>query len=148
LGRTSQGTQTRPRPWYRFDSGFPDQDTVQDLGDAFGAAGPLVLVVLFCDACATYSQKTRDFETVEGRYSALARRVYADAPTVKSIIARAAEVGLVESLDSDAQRYTVRLTQWAKWNAKDPTAASRQRKSRAKRASESADGAWDGTFPE
>jgi hypothetical protein len=122
---------TRQRPWFRFDSGFPDQDTIRDLGAAYGAAGQLVMVVLFCDAAAAYSQKAKDFDVVDGRYSGLARRVHTDTETVQAILRRAVDVGLIESLATDdPRRYSVRLLQHAKWNAKDPNGAARQRRTR------------------
>jgi hypothetical protein len=130
----------RQRPWYRFDSGFPDQDTIRDLGEAHGAAGPLVMVILFCDACAAYSPKATDFDTMEAGYAGLAKRAFTDAATVRAIVARAEGVGLLQILESDDRRCMVRLLAWQKWNAKDPNAAGRQRRSRTRKSSDPAEG--------
>ena len=123
----------RPRPWLPLDVAFLDQDTIRTLGERFGAAGPLAIISLIAEASAAIPTKTKgNFELVESRYAALARRVYIDTEKAKAIMQVAAELGLVDVIEADARRYKVRLLKWDKWHPKDPTAATRKAKQRDK----------------
>jgi hypothetical protein len=132
----------RPRPWYPLDVAFFDQDTIRDLGGRFGAAGPLVIVALVAEASAAIPSKTKDWDVVDGRWSALARRVYAEGDTTKAIVKLAVELGLLEAMESSAERFRVRLLKWHKWHAKDPTAATRKAKQRAKTSPAENESEW------
>lgn len=124
----------RPRAHIPLDVAFLDQDSIRDLGEQFGAAGPLTIIALVTEAGAAIPGKGgKDFDIVEGRYSGLARSAYVDERRSRAIVALAAEVGLVEILDQpDAQRFKLRLLKWSKWHPKDPGAAVRKANSRAK----------------
>lgn len=122
----------RPRPHVPLDVAFLGQDTIRELGDRHGAAGPLVVIALVTEAHAAIPGKTKDFDVVEGRFTALARSAFIDSGTAQEILRSAVEVGLVEVVESDLIRFKVRLLKWSKWTAKDPTAASRKAKQRGR----------------
>jgi hypothetical protein len=122
-----------PRPWIPLDVEFLSQDTVIELRDRFGAAGPLLLIALITQAGGMLAGKdgraTMGF--VEGRYAALAKRCGVDQEAAKAIVAGLVDVRLVGLLDgSDDQHYRLRLLKWLKWHTKDPTANARQAKHR------------------
>jgi hypothetical protein len=117
----------RPRPWLPLDVAFLDQDTIRTLGERFGAAGPLAIIALIAEASAAIPTKTKgNFDLVESRYAALARRVYIDTDEAKAIVQMAAELDLVDVIESDARRYKLRLLKWDKWHPKRPDSGSSQ----------------------
>jgi hypothetical protein len=127
----------RPRTYEPLDNFFLDQDTIQVLGENFQAAGPLVMVALIGAAGAAIPGKNADFDVVEGRYAALARRVFAKEGDVRAIFQVAAEQGLIEILESDAVRFKVHLLHFHRWTTKHPKAKFRVKKHRTRAADDS-----------
>jgi hypothetical protein len=122
--------KNQKRPYQPLDNAFLDQDTIQALGESFGAAGPLVMIALIGAVGEAIPRKTKDFDIAEGRYAALARRTYVNVDTVKAIFQLAVDQGLLEILESDDVSFKVRLLKFYRWNAKDPTAKDRKAKQR------------------
>lgn len=109
-----------PRPWCRLDREYLTQDRIRELGERFGPAGPLVFLAIILEA-----GKTSRAGEIEMRFAALARTSFVDAENAQGIVVAAAEVGLLDGLQRDAERFGARLTRWDAWEAKDPTAAQR-----------------------
>lgn len=126
----------RPRPFVTLDVAYLAQDSIQDLRDEHGPGGPLLMLQLILQANDEIPAKTKDFDVTGGRYRALARTVGVQAGEARSIMETVERLGLVERLPvDDPERYRVRLLKWAVWHPeKDPNAAKRQRRHRAKDA--------------
>lgn len=128
------------RPWFKFDLDFLNQDTIADLRDEFGAAGPLTIFAVLAEAKKEDLSGLRPASkqgTLNTRSTALARLVGAPADTIATIVTRAVELGLLELLDgSDVAtgRLVVRSLKRAGWEPKDATAASRQARKRQRDA--------------
>jgi hypothetical protein len=115
------------------DDAFLTRGSIEALADEFPGFGPLAIIALICEARAGVGGgKRKDHDIVEWRYTFLARRVRADAATARAIVNAAAQIGLIEVMDESGDRFKVRLLRWNEWNAKDPTAAERKRRSRAR----------------
>jgi len=121
-----------PRPWFRLDQRFLDQDTIADLGDRFGPAGPLTIVALIAEAASAAATKA-DPDVVCGRWSALARRVHIDVPTTKAVVQGTCDVGLVEVVEASDARFELRLVKYYAWHPKDAGAAGRKARQRSDR---------------
>jgi len=120
---------------------------IRDLGERHGAAGPLLIVALITQAGgAIPTAKPGSFDVVEGRYAALARRVHINTDEARAILATAADVELVELIETEDRRFKVRLLKWSKWHPKDPTAAARQATRRNKTKTKT--GTDDADWPE
>jgi hypothetical protein len=120
----------RARLFAAVDVAYLEQDTIMELRDRFGAVGPLVFLALMLDAKS--KPKGAVVGVTEGRYAPLARRCATDEVVAQKVLATAAEIGLVELLDCGERRYKVRLVKYDRWEPKDPTAAERQSRRRAK----------------
>jgi hypothetical protein len=112
----------RPRPHTTLDREYLSQDTVRELGQRFGAAGPLVFLAIILEAGKTTGAAPG---SIELRFRALAQLAFTDAVTVQEVVTAASEVGLLADLRSDGERFRARLTRWDAWEARDPTAAKR-----------------------
>jgi hypothetical protein len=136
-----------PRPWVRLDLAFLDQDTVRELGDTHGPAGPLTLLALIVQAnsAALAGLPPERQGTLSIRYRALARSAFLDGPdSARRIVDHLIELGLVERTADDDQQCALRMTRWTKWEPKDIRAASRQRRIRERKANTDSDAAADG----
>jgi hypothetical protein len=122
----------RPRPWSSIDREYLAQDTVRELGERFGATGPLVFLAVVLEAGKVGTGM------VEMRFGALARLGFTDAETARNVVCAAVEVGLLSSLEDDGRRFSARLTRWEAWEAKDPTSAQRSADYRARQESAAA----------
>jgi hypothetical protein len=110
------------------------------LGGTFGPAGPLVLVALILEAHKAIPTKAKDFDCVPMRYAALARRAFLkDGDEARQIIAAAVEVGLLERVEDDGQRFVVRLVKWESWESKNPRDTLRKQAQRTGAATASSD---------
>jgi hypothetical protein len=114
-----------PRPWCRLDREYLAQDTVRELGQQFGAAGPLVFLAIVLEA-----GKTASGGWVEMRYQALAQLAFVDAEIARDVVTATGTLGLLDGLHGDAERFRGLLTRFDAWEAKDPTAAERQARAR------------------
>lgn len=125
------GGVSRQRPYIQLDTDYLTQDTVQDLGERYGARGPLALVALICE---TRKQGSAGGEAgyVAMRYRALARLCWSTPEEVAAIIVTAGQLGLVRVCESGADGFKVEMVKRHKWEAKDPTAAARKAASRAR----------------
>jgi hypothetical protein len=119
----------RPRPWTTLDREYLAQDTIRELGERFGPAGPLTFLAIILEAGKVTGVGPGE---VELRFAALARLSFATPETVRQIICAAAEVGLLAELDTDAERFRARLTRWERWESKDRTSAQRSADYRAR----------------
>jgi hypothetical protein len=109
------------------------QDTVIELGEDFGAAGPLafLVILLAAKAAALGGLPPSKQGTVTMRYRALAREAYLpDAETARRIVTRCAELDLLLIEAWDTQQFTGRLVKWAKWEPRDVGAAARKQAQR------------------
>jgi hypothetical protein len=126
--------KTRPRPWCPLDREFLTQDTVRELGERFGAAGPLVFLALVLEAGKRLAGTAPG--VVEMRFNALARLAFSEPQTVQEVVTAAAEVGLLADLEGDGERFKARLTRFEAWETKDPSGAERSARYRASKAAE------------
>ncbi len=123
--------QGRPRPWTPFDFAFLTRPSIESLLDEFGAVGPLVIMALIGEAGTQIGGGKRDdIEVVAWKYAHLARRVRADAATVRAIVHAAQNEEIVEVVKGDGDRFELRLPKWREWYLDDPSGRERQQKSR------------------
>jgi hypothetical protein len=123
----------RPRSWFTLDDAFLTRGSIESLADEFPGFGPLAIIALIAEARAGVGGgKRKDHDVVEWHYTFLARRIRTAATTARAIVSTAAKVGLIEVIDESGDSFKVRLLRWNEWNAKDPTAAERKRRSRAR----------------
>lgn len=121
----------RPRNWLPLDVEYLNQDTIQELGEAYGPAGPLVFIALIAEARRQAFADARSQQgTVTMRYSALARQAFTGPDVARSVVALAARLRLLDVVDDGSSQFTVFLLKWAKWEPRDVTAAERKRRSR------------------
>jgi hypothetical protein len=115
----------------RLDLAFLAQDTIAELGEEFGAVGPLAFLAILLEA------KTAAFGgippgqqgTVKVRYRALARLACTDAETARRVVARCAELGLL-TVNGDSEQFTCRLLKWSSWEPIDSGAKVRKQNQR------------------
>lgn len=121
--------KARPRPHTTLDRDYLAQDTIRDLGDRFGATGPLVFLALILNAGKGITERALDdLGRVELRWSALARETFTDVATVRSIVTTAVELGLLDRFEGDGTRFSARLTKADKWESRPQTGAERTAK--------------------
>lgn len=123
----------RPRPHTTLDREYLSQDTIRELGQEFGPAGPLVFLAIILEAG---KQTSGAAGTVELRYRALANLASTDAGTVRAVIAAAIRVDLLADVLEGAERFSARLTRWDIWESKDQTGAKRSAEYRERQAAE------------
>jgi hypothetical protein len=127
----------RKRNFLTLDLDYFAQDTIQDLRDEFGTAGPLVFLAILIEAKRTAlagGLPPSKQGTVTLRYRSVARMTGAAADEVRRIVAAAVANGLLtQTIDStDDDRFTVRPAKWESWEPKDSAGAQRTRESRAR----------------
>jgi hypothetical protein len=110
----------RPRPWSPLDREYLAQDTIRELGQKFGPAGPLVFLALVLEA-----GKTPSGGRVEMRYRGLAQLAFVDADKAREVIAAACKAELLDEFEGDSDRFKAHLTRYDAWEARDPTSAQR-----------------------
>ena len=124
----------RKRPWLPLDHDYFNQDSIRELGDELGPAGPLVFLVILTEAkkAALAGVPITDQGTVDLRYRAVARTAFlgTDDALVRRVVELAESVGLLEFIDSTDTRFHVRLVKWPEWEVRDATATERQRRKR------------------
>jgi hypothetical protein len=129
----------RPRSWLHLDVDFLNQDTIAELRDAFGAAGPLTVLAIITEAKRADLgglRTPKEQGIVSFRASALARLVGTSQDIARAVVQRSVELGLLEWLpgtDLDAGRFVVRSLKRGAWEPEDATASARA--ARSKRAS-------------
>lgn len=116
------------RLWFARDAWLTSDPLVQQLGADHGAAGPLALEELM--ALAKLAERDG---TVSTSYAALAMRTFTSATKVKAIVLQAGELGLID-LEANGRAFTASFPNWSKWQTRDPTAAERQARARARKA--------------
>lgn len=121
--------KARPRQWVSLDVDYFGQDTIVELRHGFGPAGPAAFVALILEARKQGSAGGKKW-TVELRYTALAGLVGCTADEAKGIVHLAAEVGLVALQGDDGRRFVATMLKADKWEPKDASAASRQKRKR------------------
>lgn len=97
--------------WWPCDSAEHSRELTVELGQEFGAAGPLMLRVL-----KDLAQQQRDEGQVRTGFRSLARDLYdVDAERTREILEYAASIGAVDDLviDPDGRRFTCRISGWA-----------------------------------
>jgi hypothetical protein len=120
----------RPRPFSTIDREYLHQDTVRELGERFGPAGPLIFMAIILEAGKALSGTAPG--EVELRFRALARLTFVDVDIAREVVTAAAEVGLLADMKSDGERFRARLTKWGLWETKDRTGAQRSADYRAR----------------
>jgi hypothetical protein len=95
--------------WWPKDAAWHRRELIVELGEEFGAEGPLVVDVL----CA-WAQEQRAAGTVRGGFRTLAREAFVTVSHAQSILARATEIGVLDDLecDPDGRRFTCRVSGW------------------------------------
>jgi hypothetical protein len=137
----------RKRNFLQLDLDYFGQDTIQDLRDEFGSAGPAVFLDILLEAKRTAlagGLSPTKQGTVTLRYRAVARATGADADQVRRIVDAAVGNGLLTRIvnSADDDRFTVRPAKWESWEPKDSAGAQRTRESRARSEG------WDGSMPD
>lgn len=116
----------------KLDVQFLAQDTIQELSDAYGPAGPLAFLALMLESRARPSTELRsEPHTVSMRYRSLARRVGITEDEAYAIVAACTPLGLLEILEQDRSRFKAFMPKGARWEGVDVTAAERKAKERA-----------------
>jgi hypothetical protein len=104
-----------------------------ELGEEFGAGGPLAFLVILLEAKAAAASGLSPARqgSLTMRYRALARMAYlTDADTARRVVAKAADLGLLLIEGGDPQHSTARLVKWHRWEPKDVGAAARKQAQR------------------
>jgi hypothetical protein len=124
----------RPRNFIPLDVDYLSQDTIRDLLDEFGPAGPLVFLAVILEAHKQALAGNNDKQgEVSMRYRALGTTAGVNEAQARAIVASTVTVGLA-TVESDADgKFTIRLLKWSAWEAKDVTAARRQATARVRR---------------
>ena len=95
--------------WWAKDAGWFRRERVVVLIDEFGPAGAVVIDWLCCEAA---SQDGYLDGTVKAGCHAVARATRVKPDRVESIVARAAELELLEDLDIGPLVFTCRISGW------------------------------------
>jgi hypothetical protein len=96
--------------WWPCDAAEHARELTVELGQEFGAAGPLMLRVL-----KDLAQQQRDEGQVRTGFRSLARDLYdVDAAKTREILEYAASIGAIDDLniDEDGRRFTCRVSGW------------------------------------
>ena len=138
----------RKRNFLTLDLDYFTQDTIEDLRDEFGTAGPLVFLAILIEAKRTAlagGLPPSKQGTVTLRYRAVARATGAHADRVRGIVNAAVENGLLTRIDNmtPTDRFTVRPAKWESWEPKDSAGARRVREHRARQTEV---GRWEDEF--
>lgn len=129
----SVAPKTRPRPYVTLDRAFLAQDTIADLGERFGPAGPLVFLAIVLDG--GYFTTALPRGVVELRYRALEREAFTPEEKVREIVAAIVEVGLLDEFeDMGGGRFRARLAKFDRWESQPMTGAERTAAYRARHA--------------
>jgi hypothetical protein len=96
--------------WFSMSTQFLADPKIEDLGEAFGAPGPLVIVALLGRAKIA-GQGGR----VTCSYRTLAHEAFADRGEVENIISAASDSGLIEIEQSDNTGASVRFPAFSRW---------------------------------
>lgn len=134
---------TTPRLWFYMDSLFHEQPVIQAMRDSFGPGGPYTLVVLLCEAYKRHFLRSTDSGVVDMTYASLAYSAGLTAPEEALMVLRyLADTGIVQpegcafpSQNDDFKEHAtfrVRFLKWESWTPKDPGAAERKARSRAR----------------
>jgi hypothetical protein len=126
----------RPRSWLFWDFDFLGQDTIAELRDQFGPAGPLTILAILSEAKKADLAGLRtpsEQGILSIRAGALAKLVGVSADVVTAVVSRSVDIGLLEwrdGTDLDAGRFVVRSLKRGEWEPKDATAAARSGRAR------------------
>lgn len=95
--------------WWAKDAAWLRRELIVELGEEFGAAGPLVM-----DALSSWAQEQRAGGTVRGGFRTLARETFVTPCSAESIVSRAAAIGALDDLelDADGRRFVCRVSGW------------------------------------
>jgi hypothetical protein len=88
------GEVDTPRRWFRFDSRFPEQPSIERVGEEHGPGGPYVFLVLLCDAYQELWLGGRPGETAM-TLSALASKAHVTPVVAASILLSLQREGLI-----------------------------------------------------
>jgi hypothetical protein len=129
---------SRKRLWYSADAQFTDDPKIADLGDAFGAEGPLAVVVLHGLA------KLQDRDgRVASRLGTLARKAFLRTQVrAREILVMADQLDIVADLDFEEDgTFSLHFPHWDSWQTTRSN-ADRQRdyRDRKKAADEEEEG--------
>lgn len=125
--------------WWPKDSAWWRRETVVELGEEFGPAGPAVLDWLSCEAKAQ-----NDGGRVKAGVRSCARGVFCDAATVSHVLSRAVALGALDDYEEAAGRFTARISGWRKDNERGQ-AAARKAAERERRSAGNPDATGDHT---
>jgi hypothetical protein len=122
--------KARPRDFAPLDREFLEQDTVQELGERFAPAGPLVLLALILEAGKVTAAANPGH--VDLRFAPIARKTYVTPGKVREIVETFGQLGLMEGYSTDGVRFQGRLTKFPRWESVAKTDAQRKAESRAR----------------
>jgi hypothetical protein len=130
--------KSRPRPYTTLDRDYLAQDTIRDLGEQFGASGPLVFLALILNAGKAISERAPDeIGAVELRWATLAREAFTEVETVREVVGAAVGLGLLAGIrEMDGGRFATRLVKAERWESRPRTGAERTADWRERKAAE------------
>lgn len=93
--------------WWAKDAAWHRRELIVELGEEFGAEGPMVVDVLW-----SWAQEQRSAGEVRGGFRILAREAFVTVCHAEFIVAKAAEIGAIDDLeiDADGRRFTCRVS--------------------------------------
>ena len=109
--------------WFSMSTQFLTDPKVEDLGERFGPAGPLVVVALLGRA-----KIADDAGRVTCSFRTLGNEAFVDRATAREIVADMIKVGLVEAVSESESEASVRFLAWRRWQ--DAGRKARERESR------------------
>jgi hypothetical protein len=95
--------------WWPKDAAWHRRELIVELGEEFGAEGPMVVDVL-----SSWAQEQRAAGRVRGGFRVLAREAFVTVSHAQSIVERAGEIGAIDDLeiDPDGRRFACRVSGW------------------------------------
>jgi hypothetical protein len=116
------------RPWIRLDRDYLLQPSIRQLAERHGASGPLAFLAIVLEGNKATGNASGG---VEMSFSTLAYLASVDLATAAQVVASAAELGLLDNLECDGERFSGRRTKAHMWDSKDPADAERKARLRA-----------------
>lgn len=117
--------------WWAKDAAWWRRELIVELGEEYGPAAPAVLDWLSCEAKAQ-----NDGGYVKAGYKTCARGCFVDVVTVRHVVSRAVQLGVLEDFKERETRFTCRISGWQQ-DQERVAAAVRKAQSRARQQAQS-----------